>query len=253
MADLLATRLEMPCLPPGSPRDLVEPQLVLWIDAGLACLCQTGPKAPGPLVMDFSTPALQRRARQGVSQSLARACGLRSGLRPRILDVTAGLGRDAFVLAALGSEVTMVERHPVLHLLLELALTRLRGQTGAAEGPGRRLDLICGDAAHLMEDGNLEAPEVVYMDPMFPPRRKAALVKKEMQFLKALLGEENTMESEELLRRALDFASERVVVKRPRISDPLIGLSPDHQFVGRSHRYDLYLVPDRASGPDSDD
>jgi 16S rRNA (guanine1516-N2)-methyltransferase len=247
-----AEDLQLPVLPCGDPRGRETPGLVLCVHDGRASLCLTGRKAPGPLEVDFSSPALARRVREGISQSLTRACGLRSGRRPRILDATAGLGRDAYVLAALGSEVTMVERHPVLHLLLDLALGSLMADASSwdrlVHRNGGDLLLRRGDATELLREESKSRPDVIYLDPMFPARRKSALVKKEMQILHALLGDDGSGESEALLESALVTAQERVVVKRPRISEPLGGREPDQRFLGRSHRYDLYVVRRFAPG-----
>ena len=54
----------------------------------------------------------------GGSQLIAKACGVRSKQRPTILDLTGGLCRDAFVLACLGCHVTVIERHPIIHALV---------------------------------------------------------------------------------------------------------------------------------------
>ena len=41
-----------------------------------------------------------------------------------MLDATAGLGRDAFVLASLGCQVTLIERVPAVAALLENGIER---------------------------------------------------------------------------------------------------------------------------------
>ena len=91
--------------------------------AGLE-LRQAGPHAPGPVRVDFLTGALAHRLRYGGGrgQPLARAVGMKAGVSPSIWDATAGLGRDALVLASLGSRVTLCERAPVLAALLDCAL-----------------------------------------------------------------------------------------------------------------------------------
>lgn len=243
LSEIWAARLDLPLLEAGEPTSVKDPTIVVQVSGGEASLCLTGPGAPGPLAVDFTSAKLFRRVRQGLSQSLARACGLRAGRRPSILDATAGLGRDAYVLAALGSEVTMVERDPVLHLLLELALQRLSGCSSEAQRGDLRLELHLDEGRRFMLAEDFLVPDVIYLDPMFPPRRKSARVKKEMQLLHAMLGDPPTGDAESLLQEALRKARQRVVVKRPRISPPLGGKKPHQSFVGRSHRYDLYLVP----------
>ena len=68
----------------------------------------------------------QHRRRSGHNELLGRAVGVKAGESPRVVDATAGLGRDAYVLGDLGCEVTLVERSPVLALLLAHALERAR-------------------------------------------------------------------------------------------------------------------------------
>ena len=85
----------------------------------------------------------------------------------------------------------------------------------------------------------MDRPQVVYLDPMFPHRRKKALVKKEMQLLQQLLGED--LDSADLLSAALDTARERVVVKRPRTALPLVGRKPDTTMQSPHHRFDIYF------------
>lgn len=132
----------------------------------------------------------------------------------------------------------MVERDPVLHRLLEAAAERVRKPIEV----GDRLQLMPPSRGNLLDPDFEISADVIYLDPMFPRRKKKALVKKEMQILQALLGPADEEEATLLLDRALRCAGQRVVVKRPRISHPLGGRSPDRSFVGRSHRFDLYLV-----------
>ena len=60
----------------------------------------------------------------GRHQLIAKAVGLKPNISPVVIDVTAGLGKDAFVLASLGCHVTMAERNPLVRLLLEDGLRR---------------------------------------------------------------------------------------------------------------------------------
>jgi 16S rRNA (guanine1516-N2)-methyltransferase len=162
---------------------------------------------------------------------LARAVGLRRGVR-RVVDATAGLGRDAVTLAALGAEVTMIEAHPVLAALLADGLARARA-TGLPAAD--RLHLRAGDAILLL--AGLQ-PEAVLLDPMFPDRGKTALARREMQLCRELLGPGT--EDPALLAAARAAASRRVVVKRsPRVR-PFAGVVPDAALRGRRVRFDVY-------------
>jgi 16S rRNA (guanine1516-N2)-methyltransferase len=204
----------------------------------LRCTCST---APGPLYVDFvfGKTAHRRRFGGGRGQPLARAVGLRHGATPAIVDATAGLGRDAFMLASMGCTVSLVERSPVLWALLSNGLARARAAPETHDLT-RRMQLIRADANdYLRTLAPGQQPDVVYLDPMYPRSDKSAAVKKEMQFLRSLLGEES--DSPGLLRLALQQARQRVVVKRPRHAPPLEGQKPFATIASPNTRYDLYF------------
>jgi 16S rRNA (guanine1516-N2)-methyltransferase len=198
--------------------------------------------ASGPVYVDFvgGQQGYRRQHGGGRGQPLARAIGFKGGHTPEVLDATAGLGRDAFVLATLGCAVRMIERSPVLAALLADGLRR------AAQVPDtapivERLSLIRGDSIALMQSLQEEArPEVVYLDPMYPPRHKTALVKKEMRLLQTLLG--HAQDSAGLLAAALACARRRVVVKRPKGAEALPGPLPSGSISSPNTRFDLYSV-----------
>lgn len=174
---------------------------------------------------------------------IAKAVGLGSGVSPNVWDATAGLGKDAFILASLGCSVTMFERLPDVRALLRHALACARGAESldsALSTTLERMHLIEGDAKmSLSEIGPDSVPDVVYLDPMFPARTKSALVKKEMRVFHDLVGDDD--DAPALLEAALDSGVRRVVVKRPQVSDYLGGETPSHQCVGKSNRFDIYL------------
>ena len=104
-----------------------------------------------------------------------------------------------------------------------------------------RLSCVQQDASVYLQQLSLEArPEVIYLDPMFPPRQKAALVKKEMQVLHCLLQDDQV--ATDLLATALQIASKRVVVKRPLHAPTLEGLQPHHIIATTAMRFDVYLM-----------
>lgn len=206
----------------------------------------TAEDAPGPVYVDFVTGALGFRARHGSrnKEPLARAVGLKGASVPTILDATAGLGRDAYMLAALGCTVTLVERSPLIAALLRDGLARAAAHAGTRE-IAQRMTVQVGDGIAIL-DGWPEShrPDVVYLDPMYPQRGKTALVKKEMRLLRALVGED--LDAPQLLAAALRVARKRVVVKRPRLAAPLPGSAPSHQLTGSTTRFDIYLPPPAA-------
>lgn len=232
----LATSLGLPCSTEANP-ELAEFVLQLG-PAGLQ-LQQQGPGAPGPVWVDFleGGAAHRRQFGGGSGQMIAKAAGLQPGVRPHILDATAGLGGDAFVLATLGCRVDLIERQPIIAELLRDGLAR--AATDAEVGPiVRRMSLRQGNAIEVLREWQGDIPQVVYLDPMFPHRDKSALVKKEMRLFRPLVGDD--LDAPALLEAALALASHRVTVKRPRKAPPIAGVTPALTLEGKSSRYDIY-------------
>lgn len=215
-------------------------ELLLQLGEDGLSLQSTEAGAPGAVRVDFVEGALAHRRQYGggAGQMVARAAGLRGALRPAVLDATAGLGRDAFVLAALGCEVTLIERQPVIAALLADGLTRARQAGGEVSRIAARMHLLQGDAIELMSHWRGPVPEVIHLDPMFPHRQKSALVKKEMRLFRPLAGDDP--DAPQLLAVALQLASHRVAVKRPRKAPAIDGPVPSAQLAGQSSRYDIY-------------
>jgi 16S rRNA (guanine1516-N2)-methyltransferase len=202
-------------------------------------LAELGPQAPGPVRVDFVEGAVAHRRLYGggSGQMIAKAVGVQPGVRPSVLDATAGLGRDAFVLASLGCAVTMSERQPIIAALLEDGLARAAHDAEVAP-IAAQMRLLQGNAIELMRDWQGEPPQVIYLDPMFPHRDKSALVKKEMRLFRPLVGDDP--DAPALLEAALALASHRVVVKRPRKAPIIEGAKPSYALEGKSSRYDIY-------------
>lgn len=163
----------------------------------------------------------------------------------RVVDATAGLGADAFHLAAKGAEVVMIERAPALLALLSDALRRAAGDElgEGARAAAARLELVPGDAREMIVDRALVGEaQVVYLDPMYPRRAKGtrSLPGKEMALLREALGAMSEAEESELLATALRAATRRVVVKRPAGAEPLAGVRPSGALSGSTTRYDIY-------------
>ncbi len=203
----------------------------------------TGRKAPGPVWVDFvgGVVAHRRLHGGGIGQLIAKAVGMRPGVRPRVADVTAGLGRDSFVLASLGCEVQLIERVPVIQLLLADGLARAQQAPDVAEIIAR-MQLVQADSIEWLarQAGRDDCPQVVYVDPMFPHSDKSALVKKEMRLFRDLVGDD--ADAGALLAAALAAAANRVVVKRPRKAPTIPGPAPSVQLAGKSSRYDIYAL-----------
>jgi 16S rRNA (guanine1516-N2)-methyltransferase len=191
------------------------------------------------LIVDFVGGAVGHRFRsgEGRGQPLAKAAGFSSGVTPEVVDATAGLGRDAFFLAALGARVTLIERSPTMHALLAEGLERAHAEGGRYAETVDRMTLLHGDSCVLLTQLK---PQVVLIDPMHPPRDKTSLVKKEMRLIRDIVGTDP--DSAELMRIALETAQNRVVLKWPLRAEPMPGVrKPSHQIVGKSTRYDVFV------------
>lgn len=174
----------------------------------------------------------------GRNEALLKAVGLGGGNPPTIIDATAGLGRDAFLLASRGARVTLIERSPEVHRLLMKALDEAAAAGGALAEAVGRMTLLSGDARNLLSE---LAADVVLVDPMHPPRKNSALVKKDMRLLRELVGADE--DSFELMQAALSVAAKRVVLKWPLRADHMAGLRrPSHQILGKSTRYDVFMT-----------
>lgn len=194
-----------------------------------------------PLFIDFVSGKNRHRRLfgGGKSQPLARAIGLKGQYYPDVLDVTAGLGRDGFVLATLGCAVSMLERSPVIAALLADAIERA-GHDDETASITQKLQLHNIDSQEYLQQLSKDKfPSVIYMDPMYPHREKSALVKKEMRIFRDLVGDDT--DSRELLVMARRRVEKRVVVKRPKGAENLAGLKPHSQISSKNTRYDIYL------------
>ena len=193
----------------------------------------------GGIFVDFVEGAMAHRRRfgGGRGEAVAKAVGIKGSYLPVVTDATAGLGRDAFVLASLGCRVQMLERHPVVAALLDDGLQR--GYRNAEIGGWLQQRLTLLHASSLEALAQLgEKPDVVYLDPMYPHRQKSALVKKEMRVFQTLVGADE--DADGLLEPARRLAKKRVVVKRPDYAPPLAGVATQSAIVTKSHRFDIY-------------
>lgn len=214
--------------------------LLIVTDSGLE-LHETGRSAVGAVMVDLGrTGASARRlATASRRQPIARAIGLKKRT-PTVLDATAGLGRDALLLARLGCTVTAVERSVILGAMLRDALERAATADAAAECPKYHFTLVVGDAVDLLTRmSDVDAPDVVYLDPMYPQTGRSALPKKEMRILRRLVGDDS--DAGALLEAARRAARNRVVVKRTPHAPPLAP-APSTSIRGKLARFDVYLT-----------
>lgn len=178
-------------------------------------------------------------------EMLVKAARVKGVERPHAVDATAGLGEDGFLLAAAGFEVTLCESDPVIAALLADALERASHDASLAS-VAARMHLVEGDSCDTLAApaGDLQAaPDVVYLDPMFPGRTKSAAVKKKFQLIHGLERPCEPDAEEALMRAALAARPRKIVVKRPVKGPYLAGIKPSHSVAGKAVRYDCIVPP----------
>ncbi len=242
-AERLSGELNVPCVDAAHAASLAD-ELVLWWDgAGLALR-----RSELVLRADFSDLASRIKPANLARELLVRAAKLkdasRLGRAPVVVDATAGLGTDSFLLAAAGWEVHLFESDPVIAALLIDACERARQDPHLAD-IAARMHPVSGDSIAALP-ALRGTVDVVYLDPMFPERTKSAAVKKKFQLLHLL--ERPCTNQEELLSAALAAAPRKVVVKRPIKGPYLAGVTPSHSLKGKAVRFDCIvpLQPHRA-------
>ncbi|NHB96848.1 16S rRNA (guanine(1516)-N(2))-methyltransferase RsmJ [Photorhabdus stackebrandtii] len=193
----------------------------------------------GGIYVDFvsGTMAHRRRFGGGRGEAVAKAVGIKKDYLPTVVDATAGLGRDAFVLASLGCHVRMLERHPVVAALLDDGLQRGYQDEEIGSWLKERMTLLHASSITALTDITPQ-PDVVYLDPMYPHKQKSALVKKEMRVFQSLVGADE--DADNLLSPAQALAKRRVVVKRPDYAEPLAGVAASAAITTKNHRFDIY-------------
>ncbi|TLU65848.1 16S rRNA methyltransferase [Thalassotalea litorea] len=225
-------------------RKVKSPFYLLATDNQLELHKTDEPKLGG-IVVDFVSGAVGHRRKfgGGRGQDIAKAIGLKHGFSPNVLDATAGLGRDAFLLAGLGCKVTMIERQTPVAALLNDGLERAKQDSEIGPWVQDRMQMIHASSLEAMNIEKLPQAlreiDVVYLDPMYPHREKSAQVKKEMRVFQSLVGEDP--DADDLLEKARAIAQYRVVVKRPNYAEPLAGVAPSTTIKMKKNRFDVYV------------
>lgn len=196
---------------------------------------------PGPVFTEFIAGRTGYRIRHGggIKQHIARAVGVKEGVRPTVIDATAGLGRDGFLLASLGCRVFMVERSPVIAALLQDGLERACLDASVKAYVTNITVAVTDSLNEIAEIVRQNRVDTIYLDPMYPHRTKSSLVKKEMRLLRAIVGADEDCNA--LFAAALASPVKRVVVKRPRPAESMAGPQPSIVISGKSSRYDIYF------------
>ena len=175
---------------------------------------------------------------KGRGQNLAKAVGFKFNKNRTIIDATAGLGYDAFILASLGANVTLIERSEKIYDLLKAAISEAKLYGGEISKIVNRMNLLFGDSKDILPN---IAPEVILIDTMYKERKKSALVKNDMRLVREVVGSDS--DHVELINVALNNASKRVVIKQPRYAETLDNIKGcSHQILGKTIRYDVYIT-----------
>ncbi len=166
---------------------------------------------------------------------LAQAVGKKSHT---IVDATAGWAQDSLALFRMGYQVTCMERSPVMAALIRDGFERLAQKDWLQKRGLNPPVLLIGNAVELLA-GLPAKPDCIYLDPMFPAKRKqTAATRKSMAILREILGDDPDRQA--LFDAAMAAAGRRVVVKSPDYAEPMGG-KPGESYQGKLLRYDVYL------------
>ena len=194
-----------------------------------------------PVTVEFTRGRNAHRQRfgGGINQHLCRAVGLNKHPGLHIVDANGGFARDAFVMASFGARVTLLEQSTLLCEMIRHALKCAEAEAdGDVAEIAARMKVVNTDSVDYLMQLPALATDVIYLDPMFPERRKSAAVKKDMQLLHALAGPDTS--AAQLLTVSLNKARRRVVVKRPVHADPISSERLTGEVRATHTRYDIY-------------
>ncbi|MEE3492564.1 class I SAM-dependent methyltransferase [Ruminococcus sp.] len=226
-ADMLSRQLGVPLA------DSMGEALTLVFDGSGLSLVGSGMRYQG----DFSR-MLSRVTKGRLHHEMLVKLAKTKTEHPVAVDAAAGMGEDSFLLAAAGYEVYLFERDRVIAALLGDALRRaekdeqLRGIVG-------RMHLKEGDSIELMPQIGI-VPEIVYLDPMFPPRKKSGLIHKKLQLIQKL--EQPCADERELFDAAAALHPKKIIIKRPLNGAPLADRKPSYTVKGKAIRYDVVVI-----------
>ncbi len=182
------------------------------------------------IALDWNALKWKQRAKGARGQDpLVKVCLASHGAK--ILDITAGWGRDAMVMAQAGGHLTLLEKNPLMAAMLFQAhqsLNDLKLQSN--------IKCVWADAHDYLKT-TTEKPDVIYIDPMHPERQKTALVKKHLQVLQQLVPPNEDVEA--LIQLALQNVLKRVVVKWPEKQSA--HFKPTYSVHGKTIRFDVYI------------
>lgn len=213
-------------------KEAMTPLLLLFGENGLSL-------TDGTLFMQGDLTSMLPRIKPGrlSTEMLLKAAKIKGQAGGLAVDATAGMGEDSVILAAGGFEVRMFEYDPVIAALLRDSLMRARNHPELTD-VAMRMHLTEGSSIEGMKDLGF-TPDVILLDPMFPERRKSALVKKKFQLLHHL--EQPASDEKEMLEAARAAGAKKIVIKRPLKGPYLADVKPSHSYSGKAIRYDCIV------------
>ena len=230
----LAERLSVPLYHTPS-LNIPEAFFLSWRNGELRLLDRELFKQGGLAVDIHPRPGEQRSFPAPKQGPLAQALGRKT---KTVIDGTTGWAQDSLHIFRMGFELLCIERSPVMVELLTDGFNRLSQQDWMKNRSLQPPSILAGNAIDLLKS-LIVAPDCIFLDPMFPAKRKkSALAKKSMMVLRELLGDDQ--DKDQLFEAALNAAGNRVVIKSPDYAEPLGG-KPNESFQGKLLRYDVYL------------
>jgi len=230
----LSKQLEIPLITQKQIDSHRDGFFLAWRDNKLALFDIKSPKKG--MSVEFDARSMEQPSWPAPKTgTLAQAIGKKT---KTVVDATAGWGQDSFHVFRMGYQIVSIERSKIMAALLGDGFERLGNQSWIQQLNLKSPKLIVGNAIEILQ--NLEyIPDCIYLDPMFPAKRKkSALAKKPLVVLKGIVGEDE--DKKDLFACALQVAGKRVVVKSPNYAEPLGG-KPDLSFAGKLVRYDVYF------------
>jgi 16S rRNA (guanine1516-N2)-methyltransferase len=183
----------------------------------------------------FLDPRLIKRASQK-NQGLLKACSNKKNTIRNITDLTAGWGKDSYLLAHQGRHVQMLEHNPLIYHCLNYLLKSARDESNQPIFQQISLQLL--DSYSYLKQDSIDEVDCFYLDPMFPAHKSSARPGKDLQLLQAITQNQSI---EQTFQLALKKCVQRVVVKRPLHAPFLDDLKPDISYREKTIRFDVYL------------
>lgn len=215
---------------------VIEQDLLLHIEDTDITVCCNINKQKTCFSHSFIEPRLLSRAKQK-NQSLLKACNNKRRELVSVVDLTAGWGKDSFILATHDQQVTMVEQNPFVFQCLDYLLKIAKNDQN--DDLFERLNVINQNSLDFLSHHDQAAADCLYLDPMFPAHKSTAKPAKDLQILQILTINRDI---EPIFDLALEKAGNRVVIKRPLHAPSLSDRKPDMVYREKTIRFDVYLT-----------